>query len=719
MPRCIMNKKNWKELLLDSLIEQGYNADEAGVIFLLEMKATKFFQFENVIPECLALENIERTGKEIRYYWSSNSDHAECPDCHTMSYHERKDYQCRPIQDIAINGLAVYHDTKLKRFYCDNPECKTRIFVERFYEFTEEKARKTIRFKERCRALALACGALGAERELRAEGSVVCDDMIIKYLKDVASEEIKMNLTRDDVKIISIDDFNTRKGDSSSGCTVFIDHDTHKILIIIKGTTKEAVQKVLEKFPSVEFLSRDRACGISSAGDACGKIQVADRYHLVENIHKAIYEALMAEMPANIFLKEGDGWVKVEQDSEKKENLVTVPDEDIEKRIQLAGLTADKAKKYRNTLKMLEMSDKGLRTADIAKALEIPYKEVTGLRRSAATTINEVQDKINRRIEKYPINSKGQGKPPADGNRKTLGPKPRPASESIVEPYRDIVVEMWNAGNSHHKIHPVITEKGFTGTKSAVYQYIWKLEYEDPCVLTRKIKQKKPSESWIDSFNMQEAQSISDVELKSVSRKHVYNSILKECKSSRKKSDQPEDGAEPENRVDNPISSDDNEDKTVNEIKIKSKKPAMAKYSPLEQEYLDLIYGVDEENSENEANPVITDKKTPVYEEIKDIYPIVSILSTFLMDFHSFLDANDVMLLDSFIIKYTDNKIDSISQFVNGLIKDYNAVKNCLLYPHISNGPVEGINSRTKYIHRRGGGRASVELLNAYRVLAS
>ena len=91
----------------------------------------------------------------------------------------------------------------------------------------------------------------------------------------------------------------------------------------------------------------------------------------------------------------------------------------------------------------------------------------------------------------------------------------------------------------------------------------------------------------------------------------------------------------------------------------------------------------------------------------------------FLIEFHTCLDMNDVTLLDNFINKYKDNKIDSVAQFVNGLIKDYDAVKNCLLYPSISNGPIEGINSRTKYIHRRGGGRASIELLNAYRVLAS
>ena len=44
-------------------------------------------------------------------------------------------------------------------------------------------------------------------------------------------------------------------------------------------------------------------------------------------------------------------------------------------------------------------------------------------------------------------------------------------------------------------------------------------------------------------------------------------------------------------------------------------------------------------------------------------------------------------------------------------------MKNSLIYPEISNGPLEGVNSRIKMKHRRGGGRAGMELLNAYNVL--
>jgi hypothetical protein len=549
------------ELIGKSFSQNGYSEDEAQRSFLLMMEATKYFQFEGIIPSCMKLENIERDENAIRYHWRSQSEQADCPDCNKTSKHIRKDYQSKTVQDIASDGLAVYHQMSSNRFYCDNPECETKIFVERFYEFRDEKARKTHRLIKRCRDLAVASGNLPAERSLRAEGSVVCDDTISKYVKAEAAKVIASNLSQDNVKILSVDDFNTRKGDSSSGCTVFIDQEMHKVLVIVKGTTKEAAQSVIEKFPSSEFLSRDRACSLASAGTACAKTQVADRFHLVQNAHKAIEDALMAEMPMNIFIRDGDGWIETTATQDTGEKMAfTVPQEDVEKRIQLAGLTQTKAEKYRNTLKMLEMSDRGLRTADIAKELGIPHVKVQELRRGAASTIEEVQDKIKRRIEKYPENSKGQGRPPADGNRKTLGANPSPAHESIVEPYRADVIKMRNDGLSHRDIHPAIVAEGFSGSQNAVYQYICKLECEDPCLLTRKMKQKTPGTPWADSFDKREAESLPDLALEKVPRKSVYGSILNECSSTRQ------------------LKTDCKVEKDTEKAKPKSKKPAMAKW---------------------------------------------------------------------------------------------------------------------------------------------
>jgi hypothetical protein len=151
---------------------------------------------------------------------------------------------------------------------------------------------------------------------------------------------------------------------------------------------------------------------------------------------------------------------------------------------------------------------------------------------------------------------------------------------------------MWNAGSSHHQIHLAIAEKGFHGSKAAVYQYICKLEYEDPCALTRKMNRNKPGTPWVDSFDKQEAQNLSELSLENIPRNAVYKSILKEGRSAREKDAQSRQG---ESGLVGKA--------TKAPVAIKSKKPAMAKYSPLEQEFLDLMYCVDDELHENEARP--------------------------------------------------------------------------------------------------------------------
>lgn len=77
----------------------------------------------------------------------------------------------------------------------------------------------------------------------------------------------------------------------------------------------------------------------------------------------------------------------------------------------------------------------------------------------------------------------------------------------------------------------------------------------------------------------------------------------------------------------------------------------------------------------------------------------------------------DVQRLDAFISKYQKDSIEPVSVFASGLKKDYDAVKNCLLYPKISNGPMEGTNNKIKMLRRRSYGRAGLELLNALVVL--
>ena len=110
-------------------------------------------------------------------------------------------------------------------------------------------------------------------------------------------------------------------------------------------------------------------------------------------------------------------------------------------------------------------------------------------------------------------------------------------------------------------------------------------------------------------------------------------------------------------------------------------------------------------------------RKKKLFEKIVALYPVIMILVSFLSDCYKVFDDYSVVELDSFITKYKSIEIAPLAQYASGLLNDYEAVKNSLIYKDISNGPIEGINSRIKMKHRRGGGRAGIELINAYNVL--
>ena len=87
-------------------------------------------------------------------------------------------------------------------------------------------------------------------------------------------------------------------------------------------------------------------------------------------------------------------------------------------------------------------------------------------------------------------------------------------------------------------------------------------------------------------------------------------------------------------------------------------------------------------------------RKKKLFEKIVALYPVIMILVSFLSDCYKVFDDYSVVELDSFITKYKSIEIAPLAQYASGLLNDYEAVKNSLIYKDISNGPIEGINSR-------------------------
>ena len=671
-----MCTKDWHDVFSTALHSECFTQVEIQQIYKIEMEARTFFDFAGIVPDFLILQNIERDSQKIQYYWESRSIEAICPFCGTMSNKECKDYFTKPLQDMPQDRLAVYHVVCCKKYFCENPNCLHTRFVERLDGYAEEDARKTICFKKFCVERSLESGCKPAEDALKREGALVSNDSIARYLKVESAKKIESNLKRNDVKVLAIDDINLCKGDKSTGCTVLLDEETHRVLLIIRGTTKEAAKKAIDMFPAAEFFSRDRASAYASAATECGKTQIADRFHLIKNAHTAVEEALMTSIPATIFIREGDGWVQATQSDDMipVRPYFYVPEEKVEESIRLAMLTESKAEKYRNTLKILELADKGVKTADIANTLNIPLKDVRLLRRTAVSTLDYVDEKMKSQINSANESIIQHEDMLLNRKIKTLKPKAHPSHDSIVEPYRETIIAEVKKGGNHRTIHPILQSQGFNGSCNAVYQYILKLRKEEPEEIRKDTIENPP-----------------ELKLENISRDTVYKQVLKNASESRPKKAE--------------VKQENASQKKLPEIN-----------SPLSDKAKELIYGVNNVNDSTQSKGKENEEKK-LFEKIVALYPVIMILVSFLSDCYKVFDDYSVVELDSFITKYKSIEIAPLAQYASGLLNDYEAVKNSLIYKDISNGPIEGINSRIKMKHRRGGGRAGIELINAYNVL--
>lgn len=564
-----MCTKDWYNVFSTALHRERFSQVEIQQIYKIEMEARTFFDFGGIVPDFLILQNIERDSKKIQYYWDSRSSEAICPFCGTMSNKECKDYFDKPLQDIPQDGLAVYHVVRCKKYFCENPNCPHTRFVERLDDFSEEDARKTIRFKKYCVERSLESGCKPAEDALKREGAVVSNDSIARYLKVESAKKIESNIKRNDVRVLAIDDINLRKGDKSTGCTVLMDQETHRVLIIIRGTTKEAAKKAIEMFPSAEFFSRDRASAYASAATECGKTQIADRFHLIKNAQAAVKEALMTSIPATIFIREGDGWVQATQCDGiiPVKPCFYVPEEKVEERIRLAELTESKAEKYRNTLKILELADKGVKTADIANTLNIPLKDVRLLRRTAVSTLDYVEERIKLRVNAANESIIRHEDMLLQRKIKTLKPKAHPSHDSIVEPYRETVIAELKKGGNHRTIHPILQAQGFKGSSNAIYQYILKLRKEAPEEIRKDAIENPP-----------------ELKLEHISRDTVYKQVLKKASEGRPK-------------------------KVEEKQETASQKKLPGTNSPLSDKAKELIYGVNNTSDSAQSNSKENERK--------------------------------------------------------------------------------------------------------------
>ena len=225
----------------------------------------------------LCLDKIEIGEESILLSVSSNNPMSLCPSCGMPSDHVHSHYQ-RCLGDLPLVGFTVYLDMNVRRFFCDNNDCKQSIFTERIPYMLASYARRTNRLASQQRQVAFALGGEAGASLLAIMGMAVSPDTLIRLIRKTPEAEIETP------KVLGIDDWAKHKGQSYG--TILVDLEKHRAIDLLPERSTELLATWLKEHPGVEVISRDRGAEyIKGATEgAPGAIQVADRWHLLSNL---------------------------------------------------------------------------------------------------------------------------------------------------------------------------------------------------------------------------------------------------------------------------------------------------------------------------------------------------------------------------------------------------------------------------------------------------
>ena len=252
---------------------------------------------QSFYPEDLKITQIIEHDKSLFIHLKSQKHSHQCVNCQqTMDvYHGT--YR-RTVQDLPIFNKKVSLQITAYEYYCKNGECDVTTFAEDYGCFIGRSGRMTDRLENFIRMLSLETNCEGASAICKEMGIQVSGDTIIRMLRKMSDETFPCGDT------IGIDDFAYKKGHTY--CTVICDGATRRPIDILDGRDGDTLREWLQKNKHVKKVSRDRAGAYAKAisDELPDAMQIADRFHLYQNLLKAVKEAIKHEIPNHIAIPE-------------------------------------------------------------------------------------------------------------------------------------------------------------------------------------------------------------------------------------------------------------------------------------------------------------------------------------------------------------------------------------------------------------------------------
>src|SRR6266571_5769946 len=373
------------------------------------------------VPD-LHVVRLEADEQSMLAIMATTSSGALCPLCQCCSESIHSRYS-RVVADLPWAGRAVRLELHVRRFFCQNQECKRQIFTERLPEVVAPSARRTTRLCDLLTLIGFAMGGEAGNCLVERMGLEASPETLLRLVGKAEERQVPTP------RVLGVDDFSFCRRRSYGA--ILIDLERRVPIDLLPDREAETFKKWLLAHRGVQIISRDRG-GAFADGARQGALQaqqIADRWHLLANLSETMKGFFLNKQSQLQAL----GHSPAEDLSEEEAKQLAPWQTSVRKHLEAKSLQLHQERITRHE-QIHDLSAKKVDVTTIAR-------QVGGSRQCVYEYV-----RLQQPPERTPI---------------------PPARQPILEPYKAYLVRRWNEGcGNAQQAYREVKEQGYSGTDS-------------------------------------------------------------------------------------------------------------------------------------------------------------------------------------------------------------------------------------------------------------